>query len=75
MLFLSSESQQSTLLCSKAWFDLNLNGIMKSSDSMRFWLFVKTLITTEYKNVTKIGSDLHPKRILSSILTNLLAVN
>ena len=75
MLFLSSESQQSTLLCSKAWFNLNLNGIVKSSDSRRFWLFVERLITTEYKNVTKIVSDLQPKRILSSILTNLLVVN
>ena len=41
-----------------AWFLLNHNRSVKSSDSGRFQLIVERLITIESKNLTEIGSDL-----------------
>ena len=50
---------------SKAWFLLDRNGIVKSYDLGWFKLIGERLIKTENKNLTKIASDLQPKRFLS----------
>ena len=48
----------------KPGFHQDRNGIVKSCDSNWFYLIVKTLIKIKNKNLTKIASDLQPKRSL-----------
>ena len=44
--------------------ELGRNFMVKSCVSSRFWLILERLITTENKNLIRIGLDLQPKRFL-----------